>query len=195
MKWLLEKVKKHKGNIAYFYECHGPLFFGLILAFIGFVFFFNFSIDIDILDKIFNLLITLTAITIGFIGVLLGIIATIKERPSIKKFWKVHKGTGRKTLKKYFMKSLHFGLGFIIYSIILLIILRISCITNAKLLMILQLIWCFLLGFSFACFYRVISFVMFILFAETDDSKEYENTERSLIDDERKEELRDKHKK
>lgn len=195
MKWLRERLQEYKDQLEYYCESYGPSVSGILLALIGFVFFSNFTLDCDDLDKIFNLVITLTAITIGFIGVLLGIIATIKERPIIKTFWIINKGNSRKTLEKHFMQSLRFGLGLIVYSIVLIIILKASCVTSANKILVLKIIWCFLLGFSFACFYRVISFVMFVLFAEDNDSRSNDIPENKLIDDERKRELQEKYKK
>ena len=83
----------------------------------------------------------------------------------------------------------------IVYSIVLIIILKASCVTSANKILVLKIIWCFLLGFSFACFYRVISFVMFVLFAEDNDSRSNDIPENKLIDDERKRELQEKYKK
>ncbi|WP_443948229.1 hypothetical protein [Phascolarctobacterium faecium] len=139
MKWLRERLQEHKDQLEYYCESYGPSVSGILLALIGFVFFSNFTLDCDDLDKIFNLVITLTAITIGFIGVLLGIIATIKERPIIKTFWIINKGNSRKTLEKHFMQSLRFGLGLIVYSIVLIIILKASCVTSANKILVLKI--------------------------------------------------------
>jgi len=186
----------NKGEIQYYFEEFGPLAIGLLGGIVGLIFDINYNLDLDTLEKIFSLVITITAITVGFIGVLLGIIATIKDNPNVKRFWQRGNGKPRKTLKAYFMNSLHYGMGLIFYSILLLIVIKISCFVNGYILLFLHAFWCYLLCYSLASYYRVISFVMIMLFSD-DNNKNITVAENyvDLISPESKQELEKKYSK
>lgn len=169
----------NKDNIQYYFEEYSPCVFGLLGGIAGLFFDIYFNLSIDDLEKIFGLVITVTAITVGFIGVLLGIIATIKNNPNVKNFFSRRNGKPRKKLEIYFMNSLHYGMGVIFYSIALLIITKISFVKNETMLLFLHSFWCYLLFYSLASYYRVISFVMFMLF--DDDRIEKDDKPTDLL--------------
>ncbi|WP_302155088.1 hypothetical protein [Phascolarctobacterium faecium] len=184
----------NKDNIQYYLEEYSPYALGFMGGILGLLFDIHFNIGIDDLEKIFGLVITVTAITVGFIGVLLGIIATIKNNPNVKNFFSRGNGKPRKRLELYFMNSLHYGMGLIFYSIFLLILTKISLVKNEIALLLLHSFWCYLLFYSLASYYRVISFVMFMLFA--DDKTELEDKpELPLISEEKKREMQKKYSK
>ncbi|WP_443683429.1 hypothetical protein, partial [Phascolarctobacterium faecium] len=80
------------------------------------------------------------------------------------------------------------------YSIFLLILTKISLVKNEIALLLLHSFWCYLLFYSLASYYRVISFVMFMLFA--DDKTELEDKpELPLISEEKKREMQKKYSK
>lgn len=155
-----------KENIEIYIEKYGPNCSGVFCIVSGYLFSENFNLHIDDLEKILNLVVTMTTVILGFIGVLLGIIATIKDKPGIRKFWLINHGLANNILKSYFMNSLNFGALLVICSIGLLIVLKTKML-NGYCLRIFEMIWCFLCGYSIASSYRVISFVMTVLFSES----------------------------
>ncbi len=180
-------------TVEYYIEKCGPVICGFVLAGLGYFFGENFNLTIDDLEKVFNLVITITTVIIGFVGVLLGIIATIKDKPAIKRFWSISEGGARKTLKNYFMNSLHFGAFLIFYSIFLLIVLKIKYLENNNVLRCLEVIWTFLCGYSIGSSYRVIRFVMIVLFSDTEETNN--NQDKKLVDDNKAKELQNKYAK
>lgn len=179
-------------KLIFFAERYGPYIVGLLFSIIGYIFCIKYNLSIDDLEKIFNLVITMTTVILGFIGVLLGIIATIKEKPEIKRFWEIDDGDARKTLKSYFMKSLHVGIFLIFYSIGLLVLIKVKCLEQ-NFLRVLQVFWCCICGYSLGCSYRVINFVMLVLFSENSEIKEQGMINK--VDKERERQLREKYSK
>lgn len=180
-------------TIEFYVEKYGPVICGFVLAVLGYLFGENFNLTIDDLEKIFNLVITITTVIIGFVGVLLGIIATIKDKPAIQRLWSISEGEARKTLKNYFMNSLHFGAVLIFYSIFLLIVLKIKYIENNNVLRCLEVIWTFLCGYSIGSSYRVIRFVMIVLFSDNEEINS--NQYKKFVDENKAKELQSKYAK
>ncbi len=187
-------MKFWKGQTFEFYiEKWGPLICGFVLACLGYFFSENFNLSVDDLEKIFNLVITITTVIIGFVGVLLGIIATIKDKPAIKRLWSISGGKARQTLKKYFMNSLHIGAFLVFYSIGLLIILKIKCFESSNMLRWFEVMWTFLCGYSIGSSYRVIRFVMIVLFSDDEETKIIQ--QRKFVDEKIVKELQNKYSK
>lgn len=191
-KVIFMKFYMNKDNFEFLIEKYGPIILGIVFAIIGYIFCIKYNLSIDDLEKIFNLVITMTTVILGFIGVLLGIIATIKEKPEIKRFWEINNGDARKTLKSYFMKSLHVGIFLIFYSIGLLVLIKVKGFEQGF-LRVLQVFWCCICGYSLGCSYRVINFVMLVLFSENSEIKKQGPINK--VGKEREKQLREKYSK
>ena len=152
-------------EIKFYVEIYGPILLGIFASFLGYSFIEKFNIAVDDLEKVLNLIITMTTVIVGFIGVLLGIIATIKEKPIMKTFWRVNNGVARRTLKSYFMSSLHSGAFLVFYSIGLPIVIKTGMVEKTW-LRFFEILWCFCCGYSIGSSYRRISFIMMVLFSE-----------------------------
>lgn len=89
-------------RFRYYYEKYKWIAWGSVFSFAGGTFLKKFPVPLDAIEKVFDIVITITSISIGFIGVLLGIIATIKQTKPLRRFWRANGGVGREMLKEYF---------------------------------------------------------------------------------------------
>ena len=90
------------------------------------------------------------------------------------------------------MKSLHVGILLIFYSIGLLVLIKVKCLEQ-NFLRVLQVFWCYICGYSLGCSYRVINFVMLVLFSENSEIKEQGMINK--FHKERKRQLQEKYSK
>lgn len=109
-------------------------------------------------DKILDATINFTSIIIGFIGVLIGIIFSIRDSGIVNYLLSKN---GDKKLKRYFLSAIAAGIALIVISTILY--LRNEIFIDSVLRIFIA-IWCGCMVYSIACYWRIISIMIQIIF-------------------------------
>ena len=174
-----------KNKILSFFETYYPVGMGAICCIIS-IFIFkkvNVNLDVDEFDKVLDSVINFTSIVIGFIGVLIGILFSIRNSVLVDKLFK-HKS--REKLKKYFVESFISGVLLIVLSIIMYLRKNLiigECDLSVKLFNL----WVGFIAYTLLCSYRIISIMILIVFHEDEiKSKQEELPEERKTDLDRK---------
>lgn len=114
-------------------------------------------------DNILNGVITFSSILIGFIGVLISILLTIKDSNLIRELFKKVQG---KILKKYFKFSLISGFLVVLFSLILYFNNRPIFIYKEKQIDISIILWTLFLSYFAMSSLRIIDIMMHIIFKD-----------------------------
>ncbi len=180
------KQNKKSTIILVFIEKWIPIILGIIAFFIIYKNDkFNLNISTDTFDKLLDSIINFTSILIGFIGVLLGILFSIKNEDLVIKLFN-HRS--REKLKQYFVEAFIAGLFLISVSIVLYIRVDI-CILNINTL--LYSLWGGLIIYTILCGIRIIRIMILIVFNKSIQDTEKKDT---MATDEKKQ-LQEKYKK
>lgn len=169
-------------------EMYYPLCFGII-CFIMSIFIskkIELNLNVEEYDKVLDSVINSTSIIIGFIGVLIGILFSIRNSELVDKLFK-HKS--RDKLKKYFVESFISGVILVTLSIIMYLREKLV-IGNFDLSNPLFDLWIGFIVYTLLCSYRIISVIIFIVFHE-----ENLTTKSEEMPQEKKSELDQKYKK
>lgn len=143
---------------------------------------FNICIAYDIYVKILDSMITFISIVLGFVGVLIGILFSIRNTHLVKQLFRYK---SREKLKRFFNEALLSGLIFILISIVMYMK---NEFTITKYFM--PSLWVGFLSYTIACDIRIINIVMNIVFFDDSDSK----SEKDEMPKQEKENLRRKYK-
>lgn len=186
----------HKKNIQSVKEQIYPIIIGIIFVIIGILLLHYFDLPIksdnDVLNKIIDSVINFTSIIVGFIGVLVGILFSIRSSKLVTLLFRYN---SRKKLKSYFKSAFICGMLLIFISIVMYARVEIalvfkdicSCISEA-----LFIVWMFFIGNTMACCYRIINIMILILFSDDTENK---LLEKYSISEQEKKELNDKYKR
>ncbi|MCI8520598.1 MAG: hypothetical protein HFE51_10495 [Clostridia bacterium] len=156
-----------KKKILKVMEIYCPISIGII-CFIISVFTIgkiNVNVCTDTFDKVLDSVINFTSIIIGFIGVLIGILFSIRNSKLVKRLFK-HKS--REKLKQYFIESFVSGAFLIVLSIIMY--LRQNLIFGEyDLYTIIFNLWIGFTVYTALSSYRIISIMIVIVFNEEEE--------------------------
>lgn len=144
------------------------LFFLVVICGIVLSVFFNFTFPADPYDKILDAIINFSSIIIGFMGVLIGILFSLRDSKVVSLLFKYNK---ERQLKRYFLESICVGIALLLFSMILYLREQYPIHSMAAYLID---IWCGLLFYSAACHYRIISLMIKIIFIKDEDIVDYD---------------------
>lgn len=158
-----------------FFEKYYPLVSGLLIGLVIAVLLRKLEIDhlIDAkFDNVLNGAITFSSIVVGFLGVLLSIIATIRDTDIMKH---LYENVAEDLLKSYFKGTVIAGFLVVVVSISLYFV-KLSWLI---------IIWSFLFGFFILSSYRIIDLLLKIIFKT--NNKGVTTTDNRLPDNEAEE--------
>lgn len=174
------------------------LLFEKYLPFVASIFTFSMSIWID---KTFTIdeqsfincntaIITAMSIIIGFVGVLIGIISTLRETREFKNFLSYNEGAAANRLKKYFIRTIICGTITLLISPTLFFIKlydQISCFTYVNLIHIVTPLFLALFSYSIFSTGRIFLFMIEVLFFHSQITDDYElkSDNRSMTQEEK----------
>ncbi len=176
-------------KLKVFWEKYNPIVLGVIGSIIVYKALINGELLVTSFNNILNSTITFSSIIVGFVGVLLAILFSIKNTDTIKLLFK-HKAKDR--LKLYFLSTIVSGvilvmLSLIVFALNLDQILPIECNDVSKEVIVL-LLWGFMFTHMLASGYRIINIVVYIIFSDSvNKNKEPDGIK---MDKNKKEELR-----
>lgn len=142
---------------------------------------YNITITNETYDKVLDAMITFFSIMLGFVGVLIGILFSIRNTKLVKKLFD-HKS--REKVKWYFGEAFLSGFVFIILSVLMYAKNELPFINHFV------SFWFGLILYSLLCNYRIIKIIMNVVFV--DESKQQEK--KDAMDEFQKNKLRDKYK-
>lgn len=145
----------------------------------------NINITTGTFDKILDSIINFTSILIGFIGVLIGILFSIKDEVLVVKLFN-HKS--KEKLKQYFIESFISGIFLILMSIVLYLLIDISALNINYLL---SSIWGGLITYTMCCSHRIIRIMILIVFNKSNQN----SAAKDSMNIEEKKQLQERHKK
>lgn len=152
--------------------------FGLIGSIIIFMIYTQFGLTPKF-DTILGSAVTFSSIMIGFVGVLMGILFSIRNTELIDKFFNT---VGRETLKHYFKQSIISGILLVICSMLMYLRDGFNSLLGIGILL-----WAFLLIFMFFSTYRIINIVTYMIF---DDGNYYDSEQEAIkMDNEERKQL------
>jgi len=158
-----------KNEIKYIREKYYPI----VLAIISFIMFFTLTYFVELnygepFENIVNAIITFSSIIVGFIGVLLGLMSSIRDKPIIIELFK---RSDIKVLRRYFNDSLSSGIILIFFSMFLFLedyLSRNCYISSFDIFDILVVIWVGLLTYTVLCTWRIFQIITNMLFSNTE---------------------------
>lgn len=169
--------KKTIGALDALKEQYLPLILTIIVIVLCLVIsgLYNFDFSDPAYDKILDATINCTSILIGFVGVLIGVLFSIRYSKLIVTLFK--QGADVK-LKQYFLKSIISGVMLVVISAFLY--LRYIQPINIA-IRYLVTIWCGLLVYSGACYYRIIKLMIQIVFNHNEYDFNFSDTEDAKV--------------
>lgn len=141
----------------------------------------------DDFAKILDSVITFSSIMVGFVGVLLGILFSIKDSVNIGLLFQRNE---RQTLLGFFKSSIVGGLALVVVSGLLYVHSHIDKVVHESASRFLFYSWIFLVFYVFAATYRIIRIMMFMIF--DDDSNENMQREGIRMDPDRERALQER---
>lgn len=154
-----------KSKILYYLEDYGPILLMGVVIIISTYVDCKYIVDINSLNNLITAIITATSIIVGFIGVLAGIIATIRDQSNFQVFLDIDNGAPRKRLERYFIKVILSSLIVISLSFLLYFKNIISEISGV-LFHLIGIIWLGLAAYMGASSLRIILFIIQVLFSD-----------------------------
>lgn len=142
----------------------------------------SFVITSETYDKILDSMITFVSVVLGFVGVLIGILFSIRNTKLVKMLFE-HKS--REKLQWYFTESFLSGVIFILLSIAMYAKNEIMVMNK------LVSLWVGFIAYTLLCNCRIIKIIMYIVFY--DDNKE--NPKQDKMEIEKRNKLREKYRK
>lgn len=130
--------------------------------------YFDFTSYNDVFDNILDATINFNSIIIGFVGVLIGILFSLRDSHIVSLLFKHNK---EQQLKRYFLEAIISGVVLLLFSAVLY--LRAVYPMNMIVSYIVS-IWCGLLVYSGASYYRIIQLMIKIIFIKDDDVVNYD---------------------
>lgn len=166
------KISSETKDKAYaWFEQRGPICAAVIFTVITLYIRHKFSLSTGF-DKVLDATVVFSSIMVGFIGVLMGVLFSIRDTELIKLFFK---SRAVNVLKKYFYESIVSSISLVTFSIILYLRNHMSIFE-----ILIYGIWSFLLMFTFLSFVRIIHIIFHIVFSEETDEQNNEiNMEES----------------
>lgn len=151
--------------LLYYLEAYGPRVLAFMAIILSVLVDCYYIVDINSLNNLITAVITATSIIVGFIGVLAGIIATIRDESNFQIFLNINNGAFRKRLERYFIKAILSASMVIIISF-LLYFKNIVCEFHEYLFHFIGFIWIGLVAYMGASSLRIILFIIQILFSD-----------------------------
>ncbi len=164
-----EKTEK----VLWFFEKCGPCIIGTVGGILAVWGVLVYNISQEAFDKVLESTITLSSILIGFVGVLLGILFTVKDTEAISSLFKSKK---KFVLKKYFKYNIIFGMLLVLLSLLLYIVEVMDDLSITVKYGVYGF-WGFLLLYTLSSTFRIINIIMHIIF----DDKINENKEPQAV--------------
>lgn len=130
--------------------------------------YFDFTSYNDVFDNILDATINFNSIIIGFVGVLIGILFSLRDSHIVSLLFKHNK---EQQLKRYFLEAIISGVVLLLFSAGLY--LRNVYPINTIMCYLIS-IWCGLLVYSGACYYRIIMLMVNIVFIRDEDVINYD---------------------
>ena len=139
-------------------------------------------------------MVTFSSILVGFVGVLLGLLASIKDTPVVAKLFK-QKEIG--ILKGYFSASIISGVMLVFFSIVLFLrdfieSLKLLGLLNFSVYNLLVAVWFSLIIYVILSTWRIINIMMHILFSNRED---IDKVDSIVMDKNKARELQERFKK
>lgn len=160
-------------------EKHGPRLFSIVGTIcLGILDFFGLINHVEFKNFISEI-ITITSILIGFIGVLLGLIASIKNTPLFQSFLKAGNRQYSLRLKSHILSAMSSNFITIIISLVLLLLFE----QDTQIILFLRYILIVVFLFALSSSIRIIFFAIEFLFYNS--SKEYSQEKIKLNDSDR----------
>jgi len=169
---------KFKDNFSFYFENVYPAVGALII--LGIKECFNISFPVEKFDKILDGAINFSSIIVGFIGVLLAILVSIKDTEIIRY---IYSYVDKKVFMNYFRTAIITGLAVVV----------ISSIMYIKNNYFLNIIWTFMVAYFILASYRIIDILLRIIFQDPDIT-EY-SPKGNRLSKEEAERIRNKFKK
>jgi len=168
-------------------EKYFPCFLGGVAFISVIIVTLKINISISSFEKILDTTITLSSIIVGFVGVLLGLLFSIRNTEIVDLLFK---RKSKYVLKSYFRNNILSGILLVLVSLALYFNEFIGRI-NIVVKYIVYGVWGFLLVYTIASAYRITDIIMFILFC--DEENENSEPEPVIMDEERKRELKNRY--
>lgn len=178
---------KTKDYLLWALEKYLPCFLGIVAFVTIIVSASKINISSTSFERILDSTITLSSIIVGFVGVLLGLLFSIRNTEIVDLLFKKK---SKNVLQSYFKSNILSGILLVLMSLILYLS---DAITDISILAkhITHGIWGFLLIYTIASAYRIINIIMFILFC--DEKNENKEPEPMKMDDKRKQDLKNRY--
>ncbi len=169
-------------------ERYGPWIFAFVGSLVSIPIFNKYSLEAGF-DKILDSSIMFSSIIVGFVGVLVGILFSLRDSELIQLFFET-RTRGRERLKLYFKQNIISGILLVVFSMLLYLRAHLgSCVQ-----MLALITWTFLLVFVFFSTYRIIDIIMHILFS-ANDKNENQELEGIKMDNQKRLDLEERFKK
>lgn len=174
------------------YEKYGPILFSIMITFLFFIIVPN-KINIPKnFDNFVTSVITFVSIILGFLGVTLTILLSIRNSELIEFIFQT---VSRERLKKYFIKPIIWGFFTIVITISLYffdIYKDYVLIKNFSIGKCVLTLWFFLITYFIFSSYRIIDIVMLIVFKNPNETEKRSPIEK--LDPDRERELQNKYR-
>ncbi len=167
-----------------------PQLFAVVFATLSIILIIKLNRDIindDILDKVIDAIINFTSILIGFVGVLIGILFSIRDEKVVERLFK---SSAKEDLKKYFISAFFSGILLIIISIVMylragiyfkMINIGLNVTISTIFVGCIFTFWVACIGYTLGCSYRIIDIMLTILFNnEFNDVKQSDSIESNI---------------
>lgn len=166
-------------NLPYVWvEKNGPICIAILFTIIAVYVRCKFSLGAGF-GKILDATVVFASIMVGFVGVLMGVLFSIRDADLIKLFFQ---SRGIKMLKRYFRENIISSIALVVLSIVLYLKNYLGCFD-----WIVYTGWSYLLAFTLFSAVRIIHIIFHIVFAEND----IEEDEDVNIDGAAKEKLKE----
>ena len=157
----MKNGKELKKKVYWFFENYGPIICGIVAGISVIWIKFSFDIAKSSAEKVLDATITFSSILVGFVGVLLGILFSIRHSETVSLLFE---SKNKEVLKGYFKRTIISGLLLVFASLFSYVN---SCIIdNVLAKKALYAVWGFLLMYTLTSTYRIIHIIMHILFSD-----------------------------
>lgn len=160
-------TRQRRDDLLTIIECYYPWMFGSVVTVVASLFYWDTEIEISTqMSNLVNSITTFASVNVGFVGVLLGILFSVKDAPLIKGLFEREHTKG--LTSRYFKESIVGGLALVILSSCLHVMTPIEVLLpNGAIIYISTLVisgWAGLVTYALLASFRIMSLMMKALF-------------------------------